>query len=49
MNGYEHSDPFDEGMLPVGTIHRLHFEQYGKRDGKPGETSLSSVVITMFH
>jgi proline iminopeptidase len=35
MNGYEHSDPFDEGMLPVSSIHRLHYEQYGNPDGKP--------------
>ncbi|EPS33643.1 hypothetical protein PDE_08605 [Penicillium oxalicum 114-2] len=35
MTGYEHSDPFDQGMLPVGSIHHLHYEQYGQPDGKP--------------
>ncbi|KAJ5934894.1 hypothetical protein N7466_004441 [Penicillium verhagenii] len=35
MSGYMHSDPFDEGMLAVGTIHHIHYEQYGKPDGKP--------------
>lgn len=45
MSGYEHSDAFDEGMLPVGSIHRLHYEQYGKPDGKPGESSLASRLL----
>ncbi|KAF7715421.1 Prolyl aminopeptidase [Penicillium ucsense] len=35
MSDYEHSDPFDKGMVPVGSIHQLYYEQYGKRDGKP--------------
>ncbi|KAJ5570068.1 Proline iminopeptidase [Penicillium hispanicum] len=35
MSGYTHSDPFDEGLLAVGAIHRLHYQQYGKKDGKP--------------
>ncbi|KAJ5809880.1 uncharacterized protein N7503_002098 [Penicillium pulvis] len=35
MSGYTHSDAFDSGTLAVGTIHRLHYEQYGKPDGKP--------------
>ncbi|KAJ5168196.1 Proline iminopeptidase [Penicillium canariense] len=35
MSGYEHSDPFDAGKLLVGSIHQLHYEQYGKPDGKP--------------
>ncbi|BDD60256.1 hypothetical protein MAP00_005398 [Monascus purpureus] len=33
--GYTHSKPFDEGMLTVSDIHKLHYEQYGKEDGKP--------------
>jgi hypothetical protein len=35
--GYTHTAPFDSGFLPVGTIHKLHYEQYGKKDGKPGK------------
>lgn len=35
-HGYKHSAPFDSGMLPVGTIHQLHCEQYGNPDGKSG-------------
>ncbi|KAH8689679.1 proline iminopeptidase [Talaromyces proteolyticus] len=50
---YAHSSSFDEGFLQVSTIHRLHYEQYGKTDGKPviflhggpgGSTSLSNTL-----
>nr|AJD23152.1 proline iminopeptidase [Onygena corvina] len=33
--GYSHEDAFDEGFLAVGDIHKIHYEQYGKKDGKP--------------
>ncbi|KAH8880946.1 proline iminopeptidase [Thozetella sp. PMI_491] len=33
--GYQHADAFDLGVLAVGDIHKLHYEQYGKPDGKP--------------
>lgn len=36
--GYAHTEAYDSGVLPVGTIHKLHYEQYGKKDGKPGKT-----------
>ncbi|CAI7636977.1 unnamed protein product [Penicillium pancosmium] len=36
MSGYTHSEPFDVGLLPVGAIHRIYYEQYGRKDGKPG-------------
>ncbi|KAJ6171113.1 hypothetical protein N7470_000180 [Penicillium chermesinum] len=45
MNGYTHLDPFDTGTLAVGTLHHLHYEQYGKPDviflhgGPGGKTS----------
>jgi proline iminopeptidase len=26
--------PFDYGFLPVGIIHQLYYEQYGRKDGK---------------
>ncbi|KAF2479404.1 proline iminopeptidase [Neohortaea acidophila] len=32
---YKHSPAFDEGFLQVSELHKLHYEQYGKRDGKP--------------
>ncbi|KAJ5756323.1 hypothetical protein N7533_005866 [Penicillium manginii] len=35
MSGYTHSEPFDIGLLPVGTLHRVYYEQYGRKDGKP--------------
>ncbi|KAK4543095.1 hypothetical protein LTR36_005872 [Oleoguttula mirabilis] len=34
-SGYEHADPFDSGHLKVGPIHKIYYEQRGKRDGKP--------------
>lgn len=30
-----HQDPFDSGYLEAGSIHRIYYEQYGRRDGKP--------------
>lgn len=35
--GYQHGDAFDNGDLPVSGIHTVHYEQYGKPDGKPGK------------
>jgi proline iminopeptidase len=40
MAGYEHEAPFDSGMLPVSSIHQLYYEQYGKKNGKPGTSRL---------
>jgi proline iminopeptidase len=34
--GHNHSPAFDEGFLQVSSLHKLHYEQYGKLDGKPG-------------
>ncbi|KAI1384382.1 proline iminopeptidase [Hypoxylon trugodes] len=33
--GYVHSEPFDSGYLPVGSIHQLYYEQYGLKTGLP--------------
>jgi proline iminopeptidase len=33
--GYTPTTPFDSGFLPVGKIHQLYYEQYGRKDGKP--------------
>lgn len=41
MPGYPVVDPYDSGFLPVGEIHKVHYEQYGKSDGKPGRKSTS--------
>src|SRR5258708_4322042 len=32
---YSPIEPFDEGMLPVSSIHTMHYEQVGNPDGKP--------------
>jgi hypothetical protein len=39
MPGHTHENTFDLGRLEVGqeVRHSLHYEQYGKRDGKPGK------------
>lgn len=53
-DGYTHDDAYDSGFLPVGDIHQIHYEQYGKQDGKPvvflhggpgGSTSKASTVF----
>jgi proline iminopeptidase len=36
---YKHSGPFDSGFLSVGSIHNIHYEQYGNKDGKPGKVT----------
>ncbi|CAG9994640.1 unnamed protein product [Clonostachys byssicola] len=35
MSGYTHGSPFDEGMLPVGSLHRMYYAQYGRENGLP--------------
>lgn len=35
-SGYAHEDAWDVDWLRVDSIHELHYEQYGKKDGKPG-------------
>jgi len=51
---YQHTTPFDSGLLSVGSIHRIHYEQYGIRDGKPlvfvhggpgGSTSIKNTIF----
>lgn len=53
-DGYTHEDAYDAGFLAVGDIHQIHYEQYGKQDGRPvvflhggpgGSTSKSSSTI----
>lgn len=53
-DGYDHGDPYDSGFLPAGSIHQIHYEQYGKQDGKPvvflhggpgGSTSKASTIF----
>jgi proline iminopeptidase len=41
---YAHEDAFDEGFLAVGSIHKLYYSQYGKKDGKPGKILISLKV-----
>ncbi len=32
---YPPIEPFDDGYLPVSDLHTVHYEQAGRRDGKP--------------
>ena len=32
---YIHQRAFDEGFLHVSDLHKIHFEQYGNKEGKP--------------
>lgn len=34
---YEHNDAWDTNWLRVDDVHELYYEQYGKREGKPGK------------
>lgn len=36
--GHHHAVAYDRGYLSVGDIHKLHYEQYGNQNGKPGES-----------
>ncbi|KAF2445966.1 proline iminopeptidase [Karstenula rhodostoma CBS 690.94] len=33
--GYLHDDAFDDSYLEVSDLHKVHYYQYGKEDGKP--------------
>lgn len=35
-SGYAHEGAWDVDWLRVDSIHELYYEQYGKKDGKPG-------------
>lgn len=35
VSAYQHAAAYDSGHLPVGSIHKVYYEQYGKQDGKP--------------
>lgn len=44
VKGYEHDDAWDTNWLRVDETHELYYEQYGKRDGKAG---MSTVGIAL--
>jgi proline iminopeptidase len=35
--GYQHEDAWEQDWLRVDDTHEVYYEQYGKKDGKPGE------------
>lgn len=42
VTGHQHEDAWDQGWLMVDAVHEIYYEQYGKKDGKPGEHGHSS-------
>lgn len=43
-DSYTHDAPFDAGFLNVDDIHKIHYEQYGKKDEKPGTFSTPPIL-----
>ena len=43
--GYEHEDAWNIDWLRVDDVHELHYQQYGKKDGKPGKHSIFSICF----
>lgn len=41
--GYKHTTAFSFGFLAIGTIHKVYYEQYGAKDGKPGELDMKYI------
>jgi hypothetical protein len=46
---YKHNAPFDSGFPNIGQITKLHYEQYGNKDGKPGKFSDTFHYARLFH
>jgi hypothetical protein len=47
--GYQHEDAWDSSWLRVDDVHELYYQQYGKKDGKPGTMEFPSKKITPPH
>lgn len=43
--GYVHGEAFASGDLQVSSLHRIHYTQYGKPDGKSGQHTLLHVHL----
>jgi proline iminopeptidase len=41
VTGYEHEDAWDANWLRVDDVHELYYQQFGKKDGKPGKNKSS--------
>ena len=35
VRSHRHASAFDEGFLQVSDLHKIHYEQYGREDGRP--------------
>lgn len=38
VDGHQHEDAWDRGWLRVDDVHEIYYQQYGKKDGKPGQS-----------
>ena len=47
VKGHEHEDAWDEGWLRVDDVHEIYYQQYGKKDGKPGNKPLKAILSTL--
>lgn len=43
--GYQHEDAWDLDWLRVDDVHELYYQQYGKKDGKPGKHEYRSICF----
>jgi proline iminopeptidase len=48
VTGHEHEDNWDKDWLRVDDIHEIYYEQYGKKDGKPGKLSPALISIPTY-
>ena len=45
--GHQHEDAWDLNWLRVDDVHELYYQQYGKKDGKPGKHKYRSDYIVL--
>lgn len=46
VTGFEHDDAWDEGWLRVDDVHEVHYQQYGKKDGKPSMYITPTTILS---
>jgi hypothetical protein len=46
VTGHQHEDAWDKDWIRVDDTHELYYEQYGKKDGKPGTFHLLHIYIS---
>jgi len=46
FTSYEHEDAWDVNWLRVDDTHELYYQQFGKKDGKPGKSASHVVQLS---